>query len=345
MAKIAYKSKAGGLSIPAFVFTPLQPRGPKGHPALVWVHPDIRGHVYEYYIPYVQEAVKRGYVVIAPEYRGSYGYGAEHYDAIDYGGEEVDDVTSAMEYLKTMPIVDTDRARPRDDDTVQCGARVAGVEAREAERRRPRIGREGECLLGPAHVPLPDVFGVEGVVLRLPGGRGTEVLHARERIAREVERHQVGLAGEGRERLRDPARARAVEREAARAFARQPLFLDVLDRRAHHRPALDRGRPGGQRHDDVWVGAELEAAVLDEVRERHAGRDDTGAGAHEQGCERRQARPVDAHRGEGGVHRAGSIPPAARLASSDSYPRCWGAASAGSICNAARYAARARIPA
>ncbi len=109
MEKITYKSSAGGLTIPAFVFTPLAPRGPKGHPALVWVHPDIRGHVYEYYIPYVQEAVRRGYVVIAPEYRGSYGYGAEHYDAIDYGGAEVEDVTSATDYLKTMAIVDPDR--------------------------------------------------------------------------------------------------------------------------------------------------------------------------------------------------------------------------------------------
>lgn len=109
MEKISYKSAAGGMNIPAFVFTPLQPRGAKGHPALVWVHPDIRGHVYEYYIPYVQEAVKRGYVVIAPEYRGSYGYGAEHYDAIDYGGEEVTDVTSATDYLKTISIVDPER--------------------------------------------------------------------------------------------------------------------------------------------------------------------------------------------------------------------------------------------
>ena len=74
MEKITYKSSEGGMIIPAFVFTPLKPRGPKGHAALVWVHPDIRGHVYEYYYPYVREAVSRGYVVIAPEYRGSYGY-------------------------------------------------------------------------------------------------------------------------------------------------------------------------------------------------------------------------------------------------------------------------------
>jgi dipeptidyl aminopeptidase/acylaminoacyl peptidase len=109
MEKITYKSSEGGMSIPAFVFTPLKPRGPKGHAALVWVHPDIRGHVYEYYYPYVREAVSRGYVVIAPEYRGSYGYGKEHYDAIDYGGKEVEDVVSSVDYLKTMAIVDPAR--------------------------------------------------------------------------------------------------------------------------------------------------------------------------------------------------------------------------------------------
>ena len=42
--------------------------------------------------PFVKEAVERGYVVIAPDYRGSTGYGEAHYKAIDYGGKEVDDV-------------------------------------------------------------------------------------------------------------------------------------------------------------------------------------------------------------------------------------------------------------
>jgi dipeptidyl aminopeptidase/acylaminoacyl peptidase len=110
MDKITYKSRAGGLEIPAFLFQPLKPRGPKGHPALVWVHPDIRGHLYEYYIPYVREAVSRGYIVIAPEYRGSVGYGQAFYDAIDYGGAEVDDVISATDYLKsTVPAADPAR--------------------------------------------------------------------------------------------------------------------------------------------------------------------------------------------------------------------------------------------
>jgi dipeptidyl aminopeptidase/acylaminoacyl peptidase len=110
MQKLSYKSRKDGMDIPFFLFEPLKPKGPKGNPALVWVHPDIRGHVYEYYIPYVKEAVSRGYVVIAPEYRGSKGYGQEFWDAIDYGGAEVDDVVTAVSYLKDN-VAEVDPAR------------------------------------------------------------------------------------------------------------------------------------------------------------------------------------------------------------------------------------------
>ena len=45
MEKITYRSKAGDMDIPAFVFQPLKLRGAKGHPALLWVHENIRGHL------------------------------------------------------------------------------------------------------------------------------------------------------------------------------------------------------------------------------------------------------------------------------------------------------------
>src|SRR4029077_6221635 len=73
--KINYLSRTGDIDVPAFVFQPLKPRGARAHPALVWVHENIRGHLYEHYIPYIREATSKGYVVIAPEYRGSIGYG------------------------------------------------------------------------------------------------------------------------------------------------------------------------------------------------------------------------------------------------------------------------------
>ncbi|HKB10664.1 MAG TPA: alpha/beta fold hydrolase [Vicinamibacterales bacterium] len=101
MEKISYRSRAGDMEIPAFVFQPLKLRGTKGHPALVWVHENIRGHLYEHYIPYIREAASKGYIVIAPEYRGSIGYGKSFFDAIDYGGAEVDDVVTAVDVLKS----------------------------------------------------------------------------------------------------------------------------------------------------------------------------------------------------------------------------------------------------
>ena len=110
MDKITYRSKVGDMDIPAFVFQPLKVRGARGHPAIVWVHENIRGHLYEHYIPYVREATARGYVVIAPEYRGGTGYGKAFYDAIDYGGNEVDDVVTAFDVLKSRyPQVDPSR--------------------------------------------------------------------------------------------------------------------------------------------------------------------------------------------------------------------------------------------
>jgi dipeptidyl aminopeptidase/acylaminoacyl peptidase len=110
MEKIRYRSLRGDFEIPAFVFLPLTLKGAGQHPALVWVHENIRGHLYEHYIPYVRDATSRGYVVIAPEYRGSIGYGRALYDAIDYGGAEVDDVVTAVSVLKLRyPAVAPDR--------------------------------------------------------------------------------------------------------------------------------------------------------------------------------------------------------------------------------------------
>jgi dienelactone hydrolase len=108
-AKISYRSGVDGMEIPAHLFQPLTKRGPRGHAAMVWVHGGVHGNWGATMFPFVREAVERGYVIIAPDYRGSTGYGAAHYNAIDYGGKEVDDVASAVEFLKTLPHVDQDR--------------------------------------------------------------------------------------------------------------------------------------------------------------------------------------------------------------------------------------------
>jgi dipeptidyl aminopeptidase/acylaminoacyl peptidase len=108
-SKVTYRSSVDGMTIPAYLFQPLQKRGPRGHAAMVWVHGGVHGNWGSNMFPFVKEAVERGYIIIAPEYRGSTGFGAEHYNAIDYGGKELDDVASAYDYLRTLPHVDPDR--------------------------------------------------------------------------------------------------------------------------------------------------------------------------------------------------------------------------------------------
>jgi dipeptidyl aminopeptidase/acylaminoacyl peptidase len=107
--KIHYISAVDGLDIQAHLFAPLQKRGARGHAAMVWVHGGVHGSWGTNMFPFVREAVQRGYIIIAPDYRGSTGYGEEFYKKIDYGGKEIDDVVAAFDYLKTLSYVDADR--------------------------------------------------------------------------------------------------------------------------------------------------------------------------------------------------------------------------------------------
>jgi dipeptidyl aminopeptidase/acylaminoacyl peptidase len=108
--KVRYRSRIGDMDIPAYVFQPIQKRGPHGHAAMIWVHGGVHGNWGITMFPFVREAVERGYVIIAPEYRGSTGYGKEHHEAIDYGGYEVDDVITAYDWMtQNLPHVDPER--------------------------------------------------------------------------------------------------------------------------------------------------------------------------------------------------------------------------------------------
>ena len=107
--KVTYKSSADSLEIPAYLFAPLSRTGDARRAAMVWVHGGVHGDWDQMMWPFIKEAVERGYVIIAPDYRGSTGYGPQHFNAVDYGGKEVDDVRSAVEYLKSLSYVDADR--------------------------------------------------------------------------------------------------------------------------------------------------------------------------------------------------------------------------------------------
>lgn len=108
--KVTYASRVDALDIPAYVFRPLTMAIDAGYPVLVWVHGGVHSNWSDIYLPFIREATRRGYIVVAPDYRGSTGYGKEFHDAIDYGGYEVDDIISAFDYLsEEVPEADLDR--------------------------------------------------------------------------------------------------------------------------------------------------------------------------------------------------------------------------------------------
>lgn len=93
-----------------YVFTPRDLDRGRKHPLLVFPHGGVHGDFDTYYTHIVRELMAQGYVLLAPEYRGSTGYGKEYYEAIDYGGLEVDDVLAARDWaLETLGYVDPDR--------------------------------------------------------------------------------------------------------------------------------------------------------------------------------------------------------------------------------------------
>jgi dipeptidyl aminopeptidase/acylaminoacyl peptidase len=95
---------------PGFVAGPRAIEPGRRYPAIVMVHGGFHGRLDESDFDTLRRAVEEGYVVIFPEYRGSRGYGKNHYDAIDYGGKEVDDVLAAADYLAARrDYVDPDR--------------------------------------------------------------------------------------------------------------------------------------------------------------------------------------------------------------------------------------------
>jgi dipeptidyl aminopeptidase/acylaminoacyl peptidase len=71
----------------------------KKYPLIVLVHGGVHGNFSTYNTHVVRELMAQGYIVVAPEYRGSTGYGESFWKHIDYGGLEVQDSEASRAYM------------------------------------------------------------------------------------------------------------------------------------------------------------------------------------------------------------------------------------------------------
>lgn len=94
----------------SYIFIPQKIDRSKKYPLLVLPHGGVHGNFGTYHTHIIRELMAQGYIVVAPEYRGSTGYGRGLYEQIDYGGLEVADNNEARNYMvENYDIVDKDR--------------------------------------------------------------------------------------------------------------------------------------------------------------------------------------------------------------------------------------------
>jgi len=146
MARLAFERirARDGRELPVWVTRP-PGKVDKPLPAVVLVHggPHTRG-TYWGWNGEAQFLASRGYVVIEPEFRGSTGYGAQHYRAgwKQWGGAMIDDITDALRHVVDAGVADGRRvcvmgasyggyaalmSLVREPDLYRCGIAFAAV--------------------------------------------------------------------------------------------------------------------------------------------------------------------------------------------------------------------------
>ena len=107
-SQIVHYRTFDGKTISALLWIPFNLQRDGTNPALVIPHGGPTGQRTDYWTPTVQALVSRGYICIAPNPRGSTGYGLEFQKANfqDLGGGDLKDEIAAVEFLKATGFVD-----------------------------------------------------------------------------------------------------------------------------------------------------------------------------------------------------------------------------------------------
>lgn len=191
---------ADGMPIPALLFLPQPEAGAGEHgrpPAIVYPHGGPMAQHFTWWDPAVQWFANNGYVVLAPNVRGSTGYGRAFREANlgDWGGKDLDDVVKGADWLESEGIADRQRigiyggsyggyltlmALTRAPERWAAGCSVVGVVSLETMYRTTRedLREMMEALLGSPErdpelfrdrSPLTHVDRIEAPVLILQG--------------------------------------------------------------------------------------------------------------------------------------------------------------------------------
>ena len=99
---VHYPSRDGKWTISAFLYVPFNMARNEQNAAIVYVHGGPNAQSMNSFNRFIQFAANQGYMVLAPNYRGSTGYGKEFQEAnlFDMGGGDLEDVLAGVDWIK-----------------------------------------------------------------------------------------------------------------------------------------------------------------------------------------------------------------------------------------------------
>jgi dipeptidyl aminopeptidase/acylaminoacyl peptidase len=118
--QLVWYASSDGKRVGAKLFVPAGLDRSRRHPAIVWLHPDGVSQNYDgwhvernqaVYYSFHQYLLQKGYVVLAPDFRGSIGHGKAWRQGVyhDLGGQDYRDVAAGVDFLRNLGFVDTER--------------------------------------------------------------------------------------------------------------------------------------------------------------------------------------------------------------------------------------------
>ena len=99
---VHYPSRDGKWTISAFLYVPYNMARNGQNAAIVYIHGGPTSQTMNSFNRFIQFAANQGYMVLAPNYRGSTGYGKEfqNADLFDMGGGDLQDILAGVDWIK-----------------------------------------------------------------------------------------------------------------------------------------------------------------------------------------------------------------------------------------------------
>jgi dipeptidyl aminopeptidase/acylaminoacyl peptidase len=139
---VHYPSRDGKWTISAFAYVPHNIARTGKFPAIVYIHGGPSSQSVNSFNRFLQYIVNQGYLVIAPNYRGSTGFGKEFNDGNrgDAGGGELNDVLDAAEWIEKSGFVDPKKL-------IAMGGSYGGYLTMMAVTKAPQMWAAGVAIV------------------------------------------------------------------------------------------------------------------------------------------------------------------------------------------------------